>query len=190
MKKIENNEIIGQGFYINFVTNIDKKFDILDFFDLDSEKYPFLLESVAKGNERARYSILFRKPNIILEKIGNHSKNFLEDLDKEIERKKIFQEDVNINGKKIEIPFLGGWFIYLGYELVMEIEKSLRLPNSPYQIPTAFAARVSAAIIYDKIDRILFFITEGSKEIAIDMAKDFEKINKKVIKTFSKKKIK
>lgn len=189
MKKIENNEIIGKGFYINFVTNIDKKFDILDFFDLDSEKYPFLLESVAKGNERARYSILFRKPNIILEKIGNHSKNFLEDLDKEIERKKIFQEDVTINGKKIELPFLGGWFIYLGYELVMEIEKSLKLPNSPYQIPTAFAARVSAAIIYDKIDRILFFITEGSKEIAIDMAKDFEKINKKVIKTFSKKKI-
>ena len=129
MKKKEINELSGKGFYINFIRNIGENFDILDFFDLDTDKYPFLLESVAKGNERARYSILFRKPNRIIEKTDNNPINFLEDLDKEIEKNKIDQENIIINGKKIELPFLGGWFVYLGYELVMEIEKSLKLPK-------------------------------------------------------------
>ena len=187
--KTEINELSGKGFYINFIKITDNKFDLLDFFDLDPKKYPFLLESVAKGNERARFSILFSRPDIIFEKINGNPMNFLKTLDKEIEKNKIIQEDVFIDEKKIELPFLGGWFVYLGYELVMEIETSLSLPVSPFQIPTAFAARVSSAIIYDNLENILYFVTEGSKDTARDMLCDFDKINKKVAKKFSKKKI-
>ena len=79
--KTEINELSGKGFYINFIKIDDNKFDLLDFFDLDPKKYPFLLESVAKGNERARFSILFNKPNIILKKINENSISFLDALD-------------------------------------------------------------------------------------------------------------
>ena len=187
--KTEINELSGKGFYINFIKIDDNKFDLLDFFDLDPKKYPFLLESVAKGNERARFSILFNKPDIILKKISEDSTSFLDTLDKEIEKNKITQEDIFIGKKKIELPFLGGWFVYLGYELVMEIETSLTLPSSPFQIPTAFAARVSSAIVYDNLENTLYFITEGSKDTAKDMLLDFEKINKKFPKKFLKRRI-
>ena len=71
----------------------------------------------------------------------------------------------------------------------MEIETSLKLPSSPFQIPTAFAARVSSAIIYDNLENTLYFITEGSKDTAKDMLSDFEKINKKFPKESLKRKI-
>ena len=41
--KTEINELSGKGFYINFTKINDNKFDLLNFFDLYSKKYPFLL---------------------------------------------------------------------------------------------------------------------------------------------------
>ena len=99
--KTEINELSGKGFYINFIKIDDNKFDLLDFFDLDPKKYPFLLESVAKGNERARFSILFNKPNIILKKINENSISFLDALNKQLEKNKITQEDIFMGKKKI-----------------------------------------------------------------------------------------
>ena len=87
---------------------------------------------------------------------NENSISFLDALDKQIEKNKITQEDIFMGKKKIELPFVGGWFVYLGYELVMEIETSLKLPSSPFQIPTAFAARVSSAIIYDNLENTLY----------------------------------
>lgn len=45
-------------------------------------------------------------------------------------------------------PFLGGWFLYLGYELAGEIEPALRLPYDTV-LPTAFAVRCPVALVFD-----------------------------------------
>ena len=106
--KTQKNKINGEGFCIRPVNLGNQKSDILDFFDLNKKKYPFLLESVAKGNERARYSILFCSPEIKIVKEKNINNNFLNELDEEWKKNKIEQRKVIIKGKEIDIPFLGG----------------------------------------------------------------------------------
>ena len=64
------------------------------------------------------------------------------------------------NGIKLNIPFLGGWFVYLGYELVKDRSK-LSIPDSPFQIPTAFVDRVNS-IIFDKLENKLFYIDKST----------------------------
>ena len=48
-----------------------------------------------------------------------------------------------------ELPFVGGWFVYLGYELAAEIEPTLRLPKAADNQPVALAVRCPAALIRD-----------------------------------------
>ena len=46
------------------------------------------------------------------------------------------------------LPFLGGWVVFLDYELAAEIEPLLSLPRAS-DAPRAFALRVPAALLYD-----------------------------------------
>jgi anthranilate synthase component 1 len=46
-----------------------------------------------------------------------------------------------------DIPFIGGWFVYLGYEISAEIEPVLDLPPNNSGLPDAFARRCPAAVI-------------------------------------------
>lgn len=45
------------------------------------------------------------------------------------------------------IPFTGGWFIYLGYEMAASIEHKLQLPANPTDLPDALAWRCPGAIV-------------------------------------------
>ncbi len=57
------------------------------------------------------------------------------------------------------LPFDGGWFVYLGYEVAAEIEPRLRLPaaDAPY---SAFALRIGNLAIHDLATDQVFAITE------------------------------
>src|SRR3546814_9497300 len=46
-----------------------------------------------------------------------------------------------------DVPFQGGWALYLGYELAAEIEPILRLPAAPERGPIAVALRCPAALL-------------------------------------------
>ena len=46
------------------------------------------------------------------------------------------------------LPFAGGWFLYLGYELAAQVEPTLRLPRS--RRASAFAWRMRGAIVRDR----------------------------------------
>ena len=48
-----------------------------------------------------------------------------------------------------DLPFRGGWMIYLGYELAERIEPGLHLPALSADAVCAMAIRVSAALVYD-----------------------------------------
>jgi anthranilate synthase component 1 len=58
------------------------------------------------------------------------------------------------------LPFHGGWFVYLAYELVGQIEPSLRLPTTKGAAPVAFALRTPAAAIVDHVERRTILIAE------------------------------
>ena len=136
----------GDG-WIGKIYKLNKiKFDLLNLQSIDINKYPYLLESSSRGNKKNRYSILFFKPKVLLQKTKKDKKNFLNEFDIIWKREKIHQSDFYFNNKKI--PFCGGWFVYLGYELVEEIEPRLTIPKSPFKLPTAFASRVNTAILF------------------------------------------
>ena len=148
-------------------------FDLLNLQYLDIKKYPYLLESSARGNLNNRFSILFYNPEFSIEKTNT---KFLTEFDKNWIKEKIDQDKVIWNKK--ELPFSGGWFVYFGYELSREIEPKLKIPDSPYELPTAFVSRVKTAIIFDHIDSEIFIVSEDKRnfnDICKSIEEDFNK---------------
>lgn len=57
-------------------------------------------------------------------------------------------------------PFLGGWVVYLGYELGDEIEPRLQLPATQFEFPRAFALRTPGVIAVSRDTGIALLIFE------------------------------
>ncbi|MFO8025382.1 aminodeoxychorismate synthase component I [Thiohalophilus sp.] len=132
-----------------------KQVDLLALHRLNPERYPFLLQSAVVAEPRpatARYDILFAFPddsyalwtdNRITRNGEPYSEGeFLQLLDKLWQEHQIDLPDAN------ELPFTGGWFVYLGYELAAQIEPRLDLPKDDEQ-PVAVLTRIPAAVIFD-----------------------------------------
>ncbi|MFL2660897.1 MAG: chorismate-binding protein [Alphaproteobacteria bacterium] len=138
-------------------------FDLLKLVESMPEKYPFFLESSSRGNDQNRNSIVFYKPNIVLKKEKNQSMNLLKEFDTLWQKNKINQNETVFDNRKI--PFCGGWFVYLGYELANEIEEKIDIPNSPYLLPDAFIARVHSSIIFDHISKRIIITSDRTNEL-------------------------
>ena len=108
------------------------------------ERFPFLLQSTASGPVLGRYDILFAFPGEALEMDASgglkgpagSSASFLGALD-DWWRNEYCPLDES------DLPFKGGWFVYLGYELAAEIEPVLDL-HADDLLPTAFAVSRSS----------------------------------------------
>ncbi|VAW84872.1 Para-aminobenzoate synthase, aminase component, partial [hydrothermal vent metagenome] len=77
----------------------------------------------------------------------------------------------------IELPFYGGWFLYLGYELASQVEPNLKLPMAGFakQLPIAYATRIPAAIIRDHHHNKNWLIAESDHAELLDvMLQDVE----------------
>ena len=172
-----DNIFFGDGWACKVYENkLNQGFDLLSLQSLDIKKYPYLLESSSRGNLNNRFSILFFRPEFSIEKT---TKNFLSKFDEYWLKEKIDQSELVLKDKKL--PFFGGWFVYFGYELSKEIEPKLNIPDSPFELPTAFASRVKTAIIYDHIDDQIFLVSEDKekfKKICEDVETDFHQMNK------------
>jgi len=130
------------------------------------DRYPYLLQSTADGGELGRFDILFAFPgeSLVLQQgctLSGHNKGkqsgFLEALD-------AWWAEERVGDCESDLPFHGGWFLYLGYELAAEIEPSLRLHADPL-LPTAFAVRCPAAIIYDHLNRKCSLVWDDHSEL-------------------------
>ena len=115
------------------------------------DRYPFLLQSTARGGDLGRFDILFALP-------GEHlALNRNSELSGRFGQQSLFLDALDnwwaeerVATQESELPYLGGWFLYLGYELAAEVEPSLQLHDDPL-LPAAFAVRCPAAIIYDHL---------------------------------------
>ena len=140
--------------------------DLLGLHRLLPQRYPFLLQSTVTRAPLGRYDILFAFPGESLELAGNgrlqgsHASGapgFLAALDD-------WWRDERRHGLAPRLPFRGGWFVYLGYELAAEIEPVLDLPADD-ALPAAFAVRCPAAIVHDRIDRQSWLVAEAGAAI-------------------------
>ena len=111
--------------------------DLLEIHRRDPKTFPFLLESVAGHPQSGRFDVLFAFPGERL--VG--AEGFAEFARLAREGEVIADND---------LPFLGGWFLLIGYEFAGSIELRLRLPVSPFRLPDFLAVRCSGAIIHDR----------------------------------------
>jgi len=134
-----------------------QKVDLTSFCYLNKDRYPFLLESV-NHNENNRYSILFAFPgeNIVLKDFSNF--DFLKKL----------QDKSESTTLDSDLPFIGGWFVYLSYELIGQIESTLASKLYKSKLPIAYAVQIPSAIIIDhKLDKT-FIIDQDNNQSRID----------------------
>lgn len=151
---------------------LDARCDLLRLHHTYPDRYPYLLESVAHGSPTARYDILFGFPGQTLtltdlthlkgEGLSIHGTDFLNNLDVWW-----LEQQAQLNSTSA-LPFRGGWFVYLGYELAAQIEPSLGLANHHPTLPVAFATRIPAAFIQDHRSQRLFLIAEPSEHRLIE----------------------
>jgi anthranilate synthase component 1 len=130
----------------------------------NKQNYPFLLESVSQNNN-SNYSFLFCFPSekIVLNQSSDFSVDFFAQLNQEIKIPK--------TNKNIDLPFVGGWFIYLAYELNALIEPSLK--SNIIKHPIAIVNKIMSAIIIDhKNDKTYIIDAENNEERIVQIQKD------------------
>ena len=137
-------------------------------------------DSAAEG-PLARYSVLAAEPRaaLIRDAIGGLAGQgvtpgpggFFDNLEAWFQR-----ERATAQGKPL--PFLGGWFVYLGYEVAAEIESHLHLPiaETPY---SAFALRVENIIVHELATDTVFAVSEnGDAEALARLVADLQQADR------------
>ncbi len=125
---------------------------------LNPEDYPYLLASTAAGSN-GRFDILMAHPQRSLElkygELNRADEGFIDSLHawwqqetaETTEARSCADSDT---AHTHALPFTGGWFIFLSYELAGEIEPVLCLPQGDPEATVALAVRCPSAIIYDR----------------------------------------
>jgi len=133
----------------------------------DAKRYPFLLESV-NHNQANRYSILFAHPTkeIVLNNLDEF--DFLSTLESSIDTPSI----------ESDLPFTGGWFVYLSYELIGQIEDVLKDDLRLGDQAVAIAVKIPTAIIIDHTDEQTYLLDQFDNQARIDQVlADIEHLN-------------
>lgn len=144
--------------------------DLLALHERHPHKYPCLLESVAHGPQ-GRYDILFACPQESFQIDVNqiNQDDFLQKLDNVFSFERIYDKDES------GLPFRGGWFVFLSYELAQQIEPVLDLPLKGSDLPIAAMTRVPAAVIKDHLhDRAVVVLEGGHSELLAEILADLQ----------------
>lgn len=153
---------------------------------LAPRRYPCLLQSVAHGNARSRFDLLLGFPQQglrldvdgrVRDLVGNEcGTDFLAELDclwraafaSPVERDRAESTGEGAfdpTSHAENLPFHGGWALYLGYELAARIEPRLKLPPAPGAMPVALALRCPVALIRDHESGCVEAIIEADAEL-------------------------
>ncbi|MEM1092062.1 MAG: aminodeoxychorismate synthase component I [Pseudomonadota bacterium] len=146
-------------------TQLEGRRDLLELHEAAPDRYPFLLESVASGTPDARYDMLFLASGGSLAlpatASGSDAARFLSWLDQWTRRSIEEQQQVLGDERPHDLPFLGGWFLHLGYEVGRGIESVLEaLPDARTGFPQALAVRCPAALVFDHHEQQTYAVAE------------------------------
>jgi anthranilate synthase component I len=128
---------------------------------LHPDRYPFLLESSAASLQGINYDVLLAFPGDAIESRAGDARYFLDELDQRWQRERIAPTDH-------ALPFMGGWFVYLSYELATQIEASLTLHIEARQL-LAKAVRVPMSIQRRSDTGEAWFVAETDVDSALHM---------------------
>ena len=187
MKKLRKISIISKS--LNGLIELEGLQNLSSLCRFNTSRYPFLLESCSGKNnisalsKTSRYDILFAFPQerLILKSeahvegpFSKSGRTFLDSLD-------LWRNDLSGNPYENEknLPFTGGWFLMLSYELAGQFESVLHLPVSKNNFPVAAAVRIPACIINDyKENRSYIFAENQNKNMMESILFDLEAASK------------
>lgn len=161
--------------------------NLLALHQLNSTRYPFLLESVATSTgeaETSNFDILFAFPQETLTlsnsyKLDGYGKINNDDFLSNLSHWWKTKRDQLV--KCESLPFSGGWFLYLGYELAQQVEPLLKLKKS--STPIAYATRIPAAVIYDHNKDCTYTLCEEQFDYLQKIKSDISNIKTQTQKT-------
>jgi 4-amino-4-deoxychorismate synthase (2-amino-4-deoxychorismate-forming) component I len=158
--------------------------DLLSLARSNPERYPCLLENSAQASsDLGRYDILFAFPGDTLismpdgpttfngQPVGEN--NFIQQLNKICSENSVPDDD-----REFDLPFTGGWFLYLGYELAAEIEPVLAASLATPEMPRGVMTQIPAGIVCDKHSHECYLFANG-----IDAELMLEKIQADCLET-------
>jgi len=124
--------------------------DLLAIHALKPDTYPYLLASNTRGGSNSRYSLLLSYPQQIdVQFVGD--KDCLESI----------SVDVANSRRQSDLPFCGGWFVFLSYEYSQVIEPQVDYFPNETSLPIAFKARIPAAIVIDHDQECAYVMVEN-----------------------------
>lgn len=120
-------------------------------------RYPLLLESAAAHPLTGRYDLLPAFPETLIT-ARDRGADFLGELAAACRH--------TPEATDHDLPFVGGWIAYLGYELAGAIEPRLRLPQpADAALPMALAWRCPAALIHDHLRGESWAVAEREQDL-------------------------
>lgn len=169
---------------------LPEQLDLTNLCKTSPEQYPYALVSTSSSDARLRdrYDIFFAYPqeSLILNKnhtLGFTGEKLADDCDSFLDTFNSWFHQEKIEPQHSDLPFTGGWFVYLAYEIALEIEPTLILPEDNElaennNIPVALARRCPAAIIVDHLKNTITAIAENEHAHLLDnIEKDCLAIN-------------
>ncbi len=149
------------------VRALTQAIDLLDLHRLEPTRYPVLFESTASG-AHGRWDMLLvhtgeriqlDPDGVVRDQHGHPCEGrFLDVLDARWRAMRI-ERDAGA-----ELPFRGGWALFLGYELATQVEPILRLPHADGGLPVACALRCRAAVLLDRATGECMMVAEAGAE--------------------------
>ncbi len=150
-------------------TSLAYPVDLFRLHAAQADRYPFLLQTLGGS---PGWDILFAFPaQQIVQRLGQSS-TFLAQLDAAWHAEK---NALDPDSKASWLPFHGGWFVYLGYELLHEIEARVtprtQYAEFPAKFPVGVAARIPAAIMVDHEHDTTYLYSEPAHADLLDIMK-------------------
>ena len=125
--------------------------DLLSLHRADSRRYPFLLQTLGADG----WDILFAFPQESYAHTAGSTSPFFSVLDREWQRVGSACQEAE------DLPFKGGWFVYAGYELLHELEPSVKERSLAEDFPLGMLVRIPAALMVDRARRQTYLFAEA-----------------------------
>jgi anthranilate synthase component 1 len=127
--------------------------DLLGLHAANPQRYPFLLQTL--GGEGWDVLFAFPQQTRLFHDLTGTAEPFFDHLDQEwATHARPAEPDSTF------LPFHGGWFIYLGYELLHQLESSVTPSSDQSAFPIAALVRIPAAILINRAEGLSYAFAE------------------------------
>jgi anthranilate synthase component 1 len=136
--------------------------------ETDDKALSFMLESVEGGENIGRYSILGTAPRAVFVQTENGARFIQNGNEEPVSGHDAFERIHRVMKKfrpvKIENlpPFAGGAVGYAAYDIVSEIENTVKQPeNKPLDLPDAFFMITDGLLVFDRVRHTIKIISQA-----------------------------